>query len=133
MRKLKLQVQMTLDGFISGAKGEVEWMTFNWSEDIKKYVDEITEPVDLILLGKNLATGFIPHWAAVASDPGNPEQRAGIKYTQTPKVVFSKSSAQSEWDNATVEKGDFVKAINRLKQQPGGDMIVYGGGQFVSS
>ncbi len=38
----------------------MDWMTFNWSDDIKKYVDEITKPVDTILLGKNLAMGFIP-------------------------------------------------------------------------
>ncbi len=64
MRKLKLQVQMSVDGFISGLNNEMDWMTFNWSDDIKKYVDEITKPVDTILLGKNLAMGFIPHWAA---------------------------------------------------------------------
>jgi dihydrofolate reductase len=133
MRKLKLQVQMTIDGFISGPNGEMDWMTFDWSDDIKKYVDDITQPVDLILLGKNLATGFIPHWAAVAKDDDNPEKEAGIKYSETPKIVFSKTLTQSEWDNTDVENGDFTGKIKALKQQPGNDMIAYGGGQFVSS
>src|SRR6186997_529301 len=99
MRKLKLQVQTTLDGYISGANGETDWMIFNWSDDIKKYVDDITRPIDLILLGRNLATGFIPHWAAVAQDNNNPEKEAGIKFTETPKIVFSKSLKKSEWEN----------------------------------
>lgn len=133
MRKLKLQVQMTVDGFISGQNGEMDWMAFNWSEDIKKYVDEITQPVDTILLGKNLAMGFIPHWEAVANDKNNPEQEAGVIYTQTPKIVFSKTLTKSEWDNTVVENGDFIEKINALKNQAGGDLIAYGGGQFVSS
>ena len=133
MRRLKLQVQITLDGYISGANGEADWMTFNWSDDIKKYVDEITKPVDLILLGKNLATGFIPHWEAVAKDSNNPEREAGITYSKTRKIVFSRSLTQSQWENTTVENGDLATVIQELKKQPGGDMIVYGGGQFVSS
>lgn len=133
MRNLKLQVQITLDGYISGPNGEADWMTFNWSDDIKKYVDEITQPVDLILLGRNLATGFIPHWGAVAQDNNNPEKEAGIKYSQTPKIVFSRSLQESEWENTRVENGDYVKRIQELKKQAGKEIIVYGGGQFVSS
>jgi len=133
MRKLKLQVQMSVDGLISGLNNEMDWMTFNWSDDIKKYVEEITKPVDTILLGKNLAMGFIPHWAAVANDKNNPEQEAGVIYTQTPKIVFSKTLTKSEWENTEVENGDFVQKINALKQQEGKDLIVYGGGKFVSS
>ena len=133
MRKLKLQVQMTVDGFISGQNGEMDWMAFNWSEDIKKYVEEITQPVDTILLGKNLATGFIPHWAGVAKDEKNPEQKAGIKFSETYKIVFSKTLTKSEWDNTDVENGDFVEKINELKNHSGNDIIVYGGGKFVSS
>lgn len=133
MRKLKLQVQMSVDGFISGLNGEMDWLAVNWSDDIKKYVDEITKPVDTILLGKNLATGFIPHWAAVAKDIENPEHEAGIKFSETPKIVFSKTLTKSEWENTTVENGDFIKRIHELKKQAGKDIIVYGGGKFVSS
>ena len=133
MRKLKLQVQMSVDGFISSRSGEMDWMELNWSNDIKNYVSEILKEVDTILLGKNLAKGFIPHWAAVANDKNNPEQKAGVIYTQTPKIVFSKTLTKSEWENTTIENGDFVEKINALKNQSGSDLIVYGGGQFVSS
>jgi dihydrofolate reductase len=133
MRKLKLQVQMSLDGYISGLNGEMDWMTFDWSDDIKNYVEGITEPVDTILLGKNLATGFIPHWAAVAADNDNPEQASGITFSETLKIVFSKTLTTSEWDNTLVENGDFVEKIKALKRQDGNDLIAYGGGKFVSS
>jgi dihydrofolate reductase len=133
MRKLKLQVQITVDGFIAGQNGEMNWMSFNWTDDIKKYVSELTEPVDTILLGKNLAAGFIPHWAAVAKDNNNPEKEAGVKFSETPKIVFSKTLTQSEWENTVVENEDFVEKIKDLKEQSSSDIIVYGGGKFVSS
>ena len=133
MRKLKLQVQITLDGYISGANGETDWMTFNWSDDIKNYVDEITKPVDLILLGRNLATGFIPHWAAVAADPDNPEVEAGKAFTDKYKVVFSKTITSSPWANTDIANGDILEEINKLKNKEGKDIIAYGGAAFVSS
>lgn len=138
MRKLKLQVQMTVDGFIAGTNGEMDWINTDWTPDVVNYVHDLTEPVDTILLGKNLAMGFIPHWAGIAADKNNPEQKAGIKFSTTPKVVFSKTLRKSDptasgWENTVVENGDFVEKINALKQQQGDDMIAYGGAQFVSS
>ena len=133
MRKLKLQVQMSVDGFISGPNGEMDWMTFDWDDELKECVTEITTPVDCIVLGRKLAQGFIPHWAAVAANPDDPEFAAGKKFTDTSKVVFTKTLSQSEWDNTVLAKGDLVDEISRLKKQDGNDIIAYGGGTFVSA
>ena len=57
MRKLKLQVQMTVDGYIAGPNGEMDWMVWDWDEALKQYVTELTEPVDCIVLGRRLAQG----------------------------------------------------------------------------
>lgn len=133
MRKLKLQVQMTVDGFIAGTNNEMDWMRFPWTEDILAYVREITNPVDTILLGKNLAQGFIPHWENVVKNPNDPEYEGGVKYTETAKVVFTKSLNQSIWSNTILAKGELESEVNALKNKSGGDMIAYGGGKFVSS
>jgi dihydrofolate reductase len=133
MRKLKLQVQMTVDGYIAGSNGEMDWMIFNWDEKLKDYVGNLTEPVDCIVLGRKLAEGFIPHWANVAAHPENPEFTAGRKFTDTHKVVFTKTLDQSQWANTTLAKGDLVDEITRLKKQDGKDIIAYGGATFVSA
>ena len=133
MRKLKLQVQMTIDGFISGQNGEMDWMKFPWTDDILNYVREITEPVDTIVLGRKLAEGFIPHWENVAKDPSNPEYEGGVKYATTQKIVFTKTLDKSIWENTEISKGDLVEEITNLKNMPGKDIIAYGGGEFVSS
>lgn len=95
MRKLKLQVQLSVDGFIAGPHGEMDWMTFDWDEEISQYVQSITDPVDCIVLGRKLAEGFIPHWTAVAADAEHPEFTAGQKFSETPKVVFTRTLDRS--------------------------------------
>lgn len=133
MRKLKLQVQTSIDGFITGPNHEMNWMLFPWTEDIISYVREITTAVDLIILGKNLAEGFIPHWEEVVRDPQNPDYEGGLKYTSTPKLVFSTTLTSSKWENTTVVNGELVSEIIKLKSQNGGDIIAYGGAKFVAS
>ena len=127
MRKLKLQVQMSVDGFIAGPVGEMDWMVWDWDDELKAYVVEITDPVDCIVLGRKLAQGFIPYWA------NNPEQEGAAKLNSTHKVVFTKTLGKSEWPNTVLAKGDLVDEINRLKELDGKDMIAYGGSGFVSA
>jgi len=133
MRKLKLQVQMSVDGYIAGPNGEMDWMVWNWDDELKKYVEELTKPIDCILLGRKMADGFISHWAAVAANPDNPEHAAGKKFTDTPKVVFTKTLDRSEWANTEIAKGDLVEEVNKRKNSEGGDIIVYGGAGFNTS
>jgi dihydrofolate reductase len=133
MRKLKLQVQMTIDGFIGGPAGEMDWLTFAWDDALISYVAALTESVDSIVLGRRLAEGFIPHWAGVATDPNSLERAAGRKFTDTPKVVFTCTLTRSPWPNTVLATGELTEEITRLKQQPGHDLIAYGGATFVSS
>jgi dihydrofolate reductase len=127
MRKLKLQVQMTIDGYVGGPNGEMDWTARDWDDELKKYVAEITEPVDCIVLGRKLAQGFIPHWAS------HPEQEGADKFNSTKKVVFTKTLDKSEWDNTVLAKGGLVEEITKLKKQDGKDIIAYGGATFVSA
>ncbi|ADI14092.1 dihydrofolate reductase family protein [Truepera radiovictrix] len=133
MRKLKLQVVTSVDGFIAGPNGEMDWVTHDWDDDLKSYVEGLTASVDCIVLGRRLAEGFIPHWAAVAADPEHPERESGRLFTDLPKVVFTHTLETSPWPNTALATGDLAEAILRLKKETGGDLIAYGGGTFVSS
>ena len=46
MRKLKLQVQMSVDGFMAGVNGEMDWMTFNWDDELKEFEASVGLTVD---------------------------------------------------------------------------------------
>jgi dihydrofolate reductase len=133
MRKLKLQVQMTIDGFICGPNGEMDFIEMNWDAALGQYVTELTNPVETIVLGRKLAEGFIPYWASVANDAANPEAEAGKKFTDTQKIVFSNTLNEMEGKNTTIAKRPLAEEINALKNQEGGDIIAYGGATFVSN
>lgn len=132
MRKLKLQMQISIDGFVAGPNGEMDWMTWGWGDDIKQYVTRFTEPVDTILMGRKLAEGFIPHWAGLMANPETADPFAQ-KMADTHKIVCSKTLKESAWENTDLAKGDLAEEVKKLKAKNGGDIITYGGAGFASA
>ena len=128
MRKFKLQVQMSVDGYMAGPNGEMDWMNGPWSDDLATFVTSLYEGVDCIVLGRKLAEGFIPHWA---SRPSYEKDTAIDTMNNTPKVVITDSLTTSPWENTVVAGGDLIATIKTLKEQPGGDIITFGGGTLV--
>jgi dihydrofolate reductase len=132
MRKLKLQMQVSVDGFVGREDGGLDWMTWNWDDGLKNYVHDLHMPVDCILLGRKMTDGFINAWTKMAKDPATSDWFSN-KMVDTPKVVFTKTLEKSEWENTVLAKGNLADEINFLKKQSGKDIIVYGGSTFVTS
>jgi len=133
MRKLKLQVQMSMDGCIAGPNNEMDWIDFSWNEKLREFEDRLHEPVDTILLGRKMTNEFISYWSNVINKPGDREYTFAKKMIETPKIVFTKTLTKSEWPNTEIATGDLKEEITKLKSQEGGDIIVYGGASFDSS
>jgi dihydrofolate reductase len=133
LRKLKLQVEMSVDGYIAGPNGEMDWLVWNWDDKLKGYVNELTESVDSILLGRKMTEGFISYWSDVMAKPDHPDYLFTKKMIETPKVVFTKTLNKSKRVNTNIATSDLTGEINKLKRQEGTDIIVYGGASFDSS
>jgi len=134
MRKLKLQMQISVDGFVAGPEGQLDWMApMGADERLLSFVNHLTDTSDTILLGRKMTEGFVQYWEHAASQPNSPEYAFARKMVDTPKIMFSRSAHSVRGQNIQVENGSIVEAVNRLKQQTGKDIIVYGGANFVSS
>jgi dihydrofolate reductase len=134
MRKLKLQMQTTVNGFVAGPNGELDWMTWDWDDELKNFVSRLHEPVGTILLGRKMTDGFVSHWESVLKNPEDESYAFAKIMVETPKIVFSRTLDKSRWANTELAgKGDLAEEVNRIKNLPGNDIIVYGGAGFVSS
>jgi len=132
MRKLKLQMQITVDGFVAGPKGQLAWMApLDTDPAILAFINQLTDTSDTILLGRKMTEGFTAYWEGIPK--GNPEYDFAQKMVGTPKIAFSKTVTSLKGKNLRVERGDLVTAVNALKKVPGKDLMVYGGAGFVSS
>jgi dihydrofolate reductase len=135
MRKIKLQMQLSLDGFVSGPNGEMDWMAWDWDDEIKKYVTELTDSADTLLMGRILYQGMSMHWPAIAAKAKS--EKGDIEFADrmnsTPKIVFSKTLEKADWTNTSLLSGNIEEEIYRLKQQSGKDLLLYGGAGLVSS
>lgn len=141
MRKLKLQMQITIDGFVAGPNGENDWVFASGKPDpdaLKQMADfgaELADGCDTILVGRKLPqTGFVDYWQNVAeTQPENPWYAFAKHMVSHRKIVFSRTGTEVTGTNVEMANGDLATVVNELKKQPGKDMIVYGGVEFVSS
>ncbi len=133
MRKLKLQMQMSVDGFVStGPNDEQKWVTWALS-DIYQHVLELLNSIDTIIIGRKLAIDYIPYWQDVVAHPDHEMYEFAQRIVAAKKIIFTKTLDKSIWDNTELAKGNLVEEIKKLKGQHGKDIIVYGGTSFVSS
>jgi dihydrofolate reductase len=133
MRKLKLQMQITLDGFVAGPQGELDWITSETDERQVRYLQDLTANMGTILLGRKMADEAIPHWENVANaQTDGAEWEYAKTFVATPKIIFSRTLDRTNGKNASVERGDLKESVAKLKHQPGKDIVVYGGANFVS-
>ena len=120
MRKVKLQMQMTTNGYVGGLNGENDWMTWNPDTEFIEFLNSLLAD-----------DGFIQHWENAAEK--NPTPPFAKKIAALPKVVFTKTLDKSTWNNTTLAKGNLAEEIAGLKKQNGKDILVFGGAGFVSS
>lgn len=135
MRKIIVTMRVTLDGFIAGPHGEMDWMEEFLDESLATYESELQKTVDTVLLGRTTYQGFASYWPGVPEDPTSPEGL--VEYAQQlnamRKIVFSKTLSRVEWNNTTLVKEIVPEEITKMKHEPGRDMVIYGSASIVQT
>jgi dihydrofolate reductase len=122
MRTLKLAMYVSLDGVVE----DPAWTGPFWNDELAAMQAEYLYASDALVLGRVTYEGFAASW------PGMEEQTGdfGRKMNSMPKHVASRSLDHGEW-NAEIIQGDLGDQIASLKDQPGGDLLIYGSGDLV--
>ncbi len=133
MRKLKLQMQVSVDGFAStGPNDEQQWVTWAWDE-IREQVLALSDASDTILIGRKLAMDYIPYWEGVTKRPDDPMWEVGERIVNARKIIFTRTLDEVPWKNTELAKGNLVEEVRKLKSEKGKDLMVYGGTSFVAA
>jgi dihydrofolate reductase len=124
MRKVVLGLNMTVDGYVGGPHGELDWMFPQFSEDYMRSTSETLREIDTFLMGRVAYEGMAPYWPT-ATDEIAPIMNNAVKY------VFSRTLTEVEWSNARLMTGDPADLIAELRRQPGKNIGIAGGAKFA--
>jgi dihydrofolate reductase len=123
---------VSLDGVIEDPGGAEGFEHGGWSfefsrgeEGDKFKLDEALN-AEALLLGRVTYEGFAAAWPSRDGDFAD-------KFNNMPKYVVSSTLEDPEWNNSTVLKGDVAEEVSKLRQGPGGDIVVHGSAQLVQT
>jgi len=125
-RRVVVQELTSLDGFVAGRSGELDFFDAvpDYGE-VDRYNLRLLADTDLALLGRKTYQMFSDYWP---TEQAQGEVVAEI-VNSIPKLVFSSTLDSAPWGDrepAQLWPGDVVERVQQLRQEPGGDMIVWG-------
>jgi dihydrofolate reductase len=117
---------VSLDGFIAGPSGEIDWSAPD--EELHRFHNEQTREIGAHLCGRRLYEEML-YWETADEKPsaGEPELEFARIWKDLPKIVFSKTLEKVE-GNATLMRDGVAEEVAKLKEQPGKDLAVGGAG-----
>lgn len=135
MRKIIVTMWITLDGFIAGPDGEMDWISEIYDEAMGNYEFDLVSAADALMLGRETYNSFAGAWPKV---PDNPNASPGEvayahKVNAMRKIVFSKTLEKAEWHNSTLLRDIVPAEIEKLKQEPGKDIVIYGSASVIQA
>lgn len=159
MRKLILKMQISVDGFVGGPNGEVDWVFKSLDAAATDWIVQSIGQAGVHIMGRRTFFDMAAYWP-YSTEPYAPPMNA------IPKLVFSRHGLDSvrraelarafedaarqraslgvnpvpaneavakAWAETPVLTGDLATEIRRLKQEPGKDIIAHGGASFARS
>jgi dihydrofolate reductase len=152
MRKLILKMSISIDGFVGGPSGEIDWIFKSMDDQAAAWTIEKIRQAGVHAMGSRTFRDMASYW------PTSTEPFAA-PMNEIPKVVFSRgdlersgstralldaraqsageptrtTAATQSWIDARVAKGDLAEEVARLKREPGNDIVAHGGASFAQS
>jgi dihydrofolate reductase len=126
MRTLFWQMSVTLDGFMEGGNHELDDTAQLQDPDFDRYASEMLQSIDAILLGRVTYELFNGYWPKATGPDAD-------RLNELPKIVFSRTLRNVEWNNSRVVRENAAEEVSRLKRQPGRDIALFGSANLAST
>jgi dihydrofolate reductase len=121
MRRVVWAEYVSVDGVVD----EPSWTGPFWNDEISKIQKEQLFRSDALLLGRVTYEGFANAWPNMTDPDGFAD-----RMNKLPKYVASRTLKEPKW-NAIVITGEVADAVSRLRQETGGDILIYGSATLV--
>ena len=126
MRQLVLFMHVSLDGFVAGPNGEMDWIKVD--EDLFDYAGKQTDQSDTALYGRITYEMMDNYWPTAAEKPtaSRHDKQHSEWYNKVAKVVISKTMQGEHLPNTTIISNNIAEEIIKLKESTGKDIVVFG-------
>ncbi len=131
MQKLIVFNQVSLDGYITDAHGDMSWAHKAKNDaEWNAFVSGNASGGGTLVFGRityQLMAGYWPTPQAAKNDPAIAQHMNNLQ-----KIVFSRTLEKVTWNNTRLFKGDLAGEIRKLKNEPGNGLVILGSGTLVS-
>jgi dihydrofolate reductase len=126
MRKLILKMSLSLDGFVARLNGDNTFIFPSMDEKVTEWTVDLLWKAGVHIMGSNTYRDMAAYWPD-SSEPFAPPMN------EIPKVVFSNTLKYTYWTDSKIAAGELKREIEKLKRQPGKDILAHGGARFAQS
>ena len=116
----------SLDGFVAGPNGELNWVTIN--DEIFDFVATMTAQADTALYGRVTYEMMEGYWPTAGTKPNasKHDKEHSAWYKKVSKVVLSKTLSEKGLENTRVVANSLADNINDIKKQAGKNILIFG-------
>ncbi|AWH83932.1 dihydrofolate reductase [Flavobacterium album] len=126
MRKIISFMHISLDGFVAGPNGEMNWIRVD--QEIFDHVEKRIGGGDTALYGRVTFDMMESYWPTAADSPtASKHDIVHSKwYSEVHKVVLSKTLEGTNLPNTTIISDNIADKINAIREQEGSDILLFG-------
>jgi dihydrofolate reductase len=128
MRKIISFVHISLDGFVAGPNGEMNWIKVD--EELFEYIGKRISGTDAALYGRITYEMMEGYWPTAGDEPdaSKHDKEHSAWYKKAQKLVLSKTLKGADLPNTTIISDNLAEQINQIKQSQGGsrEILLFG-------
>src|ERR1700712_1711162 len=126
MRNLIFFMHASLDGFVAGFNGEMDWI--NVDDAMFDFVATMTDKADTALYGRVTYEMMQSYWPTAGEQPNasKHDKEHSAWYNTVSKIVLSKTISEKGLDNTVVISDQLADNINKIKKQEGKNILIFG-------